>query len=481
MGETKFRIPLPRHNIKDGWEVWFDEFILTPELYSKQAQVLDYDSKLENAFEYRFPYQLDFRFGDDFYKSASADSNKWTQAKTEKTWKATISSINNFFDSAKPVGTIHSPVIVDWIWAAWEGSQSGLEWFHSLISENFYVDKYDPDVHGNFLPAGAHKPDVNAYMPPTTQEEDARHLDDPYDQVRFRIHVAPNSKIGFSNDALVKILGFAEYQYEPKSKPSDQIVFSNPYPDRYRIFTANNRPLPMVPATTNKITLSLNSSLIPGVPGILLTKRGHLKRYDMLATDYGQSFQRLAEKTNIRLRLEFNSTTKTFKFVYPDNPDLKIDISLPPDVSAQLGFGREVDRITSATKGQTLEFAGDLKDLREKSCAIVYDVGLAFVSLENSSNIQTIQFQDKVLATLFPYTDGTMRMLCSKSEPPKAEVSYFGVPELVFTLNRFSESMEPVHIALPCGTYVSGQLMGEPIKEEESNQKPSSTRFATRT
>ena len=123
----------------------------------------------------------------------------------------------------------------------------------------------------------------------------------------------------------------------------------------------------------------------------------------------------------------------------------------------------------------------DLKDLREKSCAIVYDVGLAFVSLENSSNIQTIQFQDKVLATLFPYTDGTMRMLCSKSEPPKAEVSYFGVPELVFTLNRFSESMEPVHIALPCGTYVSGQLMGEPIKEEESNQKPSSTHFATRT
>jgi len=461
VGETTFKIQLPRYKIEDGYTFSFEALTLIPEFYSQQAQALDYDSTAENATPINHPFQLEFYYDGDYYDK-TGDKNKWTMSTLEKTHALVLQSLNTFFDKIRPAGSVYPPVTFDWINPTYYDAMMEINEFHSYGALTNYGVDYDAAVHNNWLPASHRRPGItNNLMYPTEQSDPAMSS-----VVKIRMFLAPNVKIGFSNDSLLSALGFIEGQYEPKKTLSSQIIFENPRTTTLQI-DAGDVPKTILPSSTNRITVYQYDKKQVSRPGVLSTVKGNLKKFDKLAEDYNKPIKELAKTCNQVMGLEFNDTTKTFKIVYPDNPKVKTDITVPQVVSQELGYGREVTRIKSDTTPTAVEFAPEIKNLEHNARTLVYDVGMAQVEIEDSVNLQTVSFHNKVMANLEPEFDGTMRMRCSNVEnSPQFIASYFGTPEVTFRVSRFSEDMKPVSLGLPVGAYIQGTLLGKRIKGE---------------
>lgn len=458
-GEAKFTIPLPRDRIKDGYIFYFKTLTLKTDLYSKQAQIMGFDSIQEQEFQYTYPFRLEYNFGPDYYPTGN-NANKWIQEpKTQNDHNTTLKNINEFFDALKPAGSVYPPVIFDW--SLLTGMESGMDLntFHAEKVKFLYNVEVDEPRHHNWLPPGAKKPGLNNWMFPTNMS-DPRVSKSTY----IRMHLAPNAEIGFSNEALLIAFGFSANQYEAKKGANAQIKFFNPDPCKYLTIVAENPVGPMISSINNKITVYWHQKKMTSCEGHLTTKRGNLVKPDKLAEDYNKGFKDLANQCNQTLGLEYKEATKTFAFTYPNAPDLKTEVLLPSVVSEQLGFPRGTTRIPQSLAASPLNWVKDISDFVKSSVAIVYDVGLATVYLDDEINYQTMQFGNKVMATLEPMEDGTMRMMCNTGDDvATAFLSYLARPQLDFTIARFSEASKPVPLSLPVGAYISGQLVGKKV------------------
>lgn len=461
-GGTKFTIPLPRNKIKDDYHFYFDWLTLTPDLYSKQAQILGYDPQQELDHQYSYQFQLEHNYGAEYYKT-ERNANKYIQdPKSETDNNTTLYEINDFFSGAKTVGAKWPPVVFDWILRQNLVTTRDPNQFNYNALRYLYNTTEDSPSFHDWLPPGSRMPGLNNWIFPV----------DPVDPQTLsntivRMHLAPNVEIGFSNDGLLKAFGFSENQYVPKSAPNAQIKFANPDPCKYLTIVAENPVGKMVPSVLNKITLYSHKKKVTSPFGELTTKRGNLVKLDQLAQDYNKGFSELAETCQHSLGLQYNAATKSFSFVYPATPNLTTDILIDPEVAEQIGYPRGTNKIVQGTEPSPIVWEKDITDYIKNAQTIVYDVGLATVYLENETSFQTVLFNQLVMANLEPSQDGTMKMKCSTGpDSPSAFVSYFGVPELDFRISRFSEAMDPVPLELPVGAYVSGQLIGKKYKSQ---------------
>lgn len=459
-GGSQFIIPLDRHFVKEGYQFYFDNLLLVPDLYSKEAQVKEYDPDLENEFEHKYPFQLEYNYAEDYYKTEN-NANKYIQnPKTEVDVNSTLMAINKFFEGTKVVGQKWSPVIFDW--GMLPGIESGKdlnEYTKGGLMMLYKAKQDDPSLH-DWLPPGSRMPGINNWKYPITAEDPMVNR-----LLRIRMHLAPNVEIGFSNENLLQAFGFSTKQYTPKSAANAQIKFFNSDPFEYLTIVALSPVGNLTLSALNKITLYNHQKKVMSPEGVLITKRKHLTQPDKLAEDYNKGFSKMAEKCMHSLNLGYTLSTKTFKFTYPTTPGLTTDIYIDPEVAKQLGYPRGTHKIKQGTEPSPLENATSMTDIVLKSMTIVYDVGLASVYHEDDTNYQTLQFTNKVMATLYPENDGTMRMM-RKTEPdmPKAFLSYFAEPQLVFTIKRFSEDNKPVPLSLPTGSYITGELVGKKYK-----------------
>lgn len=468
--EHQFRIKLPRAKIEEGFAFHFDHLTIITELYSKQAQLQEYDSTLENAVEYTYPFVLDISFGADYYK---AGSNKWSQTPSvDKTTKLTLESINTYFDINKPDGSQTPPLIFDWQLMSTPDSGFEINEFHKIGADSLYGRPYDADLDNNWLPASARLPGLNNLQFPNLEGVDPRITE----SIQLRMHIGPNVKVGFSNDELLKLWGFSETQYSAKGAKSDQNTIVNTHRFRYLTVTAPTFPQKMVAKATNKITVYPASVAVTRSPeSFLKTIRGHQSKFDKLAKDYSKPLKAMANLYNTNLELDYDTGAKMFKFRYPA-ANVTIEVHTYSTIVEQLGYGKNVVRITPAMTPASVTFEKDLQDLEKNARSIVYDVGLATVTLDDSTNLQTIQFQNQVMATLEPEADGTLRMRCqgANSEDEEVYVSSLSLPELVFSVSRFSEDNKPVPLGLPIGIYMQGKLIGKSIKAKRKYESSDS-------
>ena len=459
VGETKFSIPLPRYKIdQDAYTFQFESLSLIPELYSQQAQLRDFDSEAENNFKVENPFQFEFYFGGDYYNREN-DANKWSWTAAEKDIPTTLTSLNNFFDRIKPAGSIYPPVTFDWVSSSFSDSGYDIAGFHKLSASSFYGEEYDATKHENFLPAGHRRPSVNNMTFPTKMS-----IPELQAAIYIRMTIAPNVKLGFANDKLLVSLGFFEGQFKPKIQAAGQVIVENPT-DSFIVLNGIRGVQRNEDPRSSKVTVTQFDKKQLSPIGMFVTPRGQLKELDKVSTNYIKNVKDLSSRCNQKVSLEYDTASQTFKFVFPNNPIVQTAVTMPAAMSNQLGYGREVTRITKdmISKGEPVPFAPHVADLEKNSRAIVYDIGMAIISIEGSTNLQTVLFHNKVMATLEPNYDGTMIMKHMGEETPKVYASSFGLPQLTFTISRFSEDMKPVPIALPCGAYIQGSLVGKRI------------------
>lgn len=458
-GGSQFTIPLERHLLKEEYEFHFDTLLLMPDLYSKQAQTRDYDPPMENEFEHSYPFHLEFNYGPKYY-SAEGDAHKYVQnPSSEVDLSTTLIGINKFFEGKKAVGQKWPPVIVDWaMLPAILSGKDANQYTRDSLYVTYQTKTDDPSLH-DWLPSGSRMPGLNNYQFPTGDM-------DPmvYKLLRVRLHLAPNVEIGFSNEYLLKAFGFSIKQYNPKSAPNAQIKFFNSDPQNYLTIVGGGPPGTLSPSNLNKISLYAHKKKLRSPDGVLTTKRGHLVKPDQLAEDYNRGFSSMAEKCLHSLSLSYTSATKKFKFTYPATEGLTTDIYLDPEVAEQLGYPRGTYKITQATEPSPVENTVDHISLYREMRTITYDVGLATVYHQDEIDYSHCQFADKVMANLYPTDDGILEMRCQSTiGPPTAYLSYFALPQLNFTVKRFSEASEPVPLCLPTGSYMIGHLVGEKV------------------
>lgn len=316
----------------------------------------------------------------------------------------------------------------------------------------------NPSFH-DWLPPGSRMPGINNWAYPT-DPKDPMCLKTTY----IRMHLAPNVEIGFSNDALLNAFGFTTKQYEPKTAKNAQIKFFNPDPINYLTIVAEKPVGTMKATVNNKITLYIHQKKVRSPEGVLSIKRKNLIHPEKIAEEYNKIFSEMAESCRHSLSLAYSPTTKTFKFTYPTTPGLTTDIYVDPNVTSQLGFPIGTYKIAQTDVASPLASVKDISDAIKEAKTIIYDVGMATVYLQDDFNFQTLQFTQKVMATLEPFDDGVMRMQCfSGVDVPTATVSYLALPELVFVLNRFSEESKPVPLSLTTGFYLNGTLVGKKV------------------
>jgi hypothetical protein len=458
-GGSQFSIPIKRHLLKDEYEFFFDYLYLQPDLYSKEAQVMDYDPESENEYEHSYPFQLEFNYDSKYY-TTEGDANKYSQnTTTDLDISKTLVSINQFFESAKVVGQKYPPVIFDWGMATAIATGKDLnDHTGTGIYLLYHVKVDDPSLH-DWLPPGSRMPGLNNWQFPIT-------LSDPLVSplIRIRMHLAPNVEIGFSNEKLLDAFGFSNKQYIPKPSSNAQIKFANPDPFKYLTIVGANPIGPMTPSTLNKISLYVHKKKVRSPEGVLITKRGHLTKPELLAQDYNKGFSEMAERCLHSLSLDYIPATKKFKFTYPTTRGLTTDIYLDPEPAEHIGYPRGTHKITQGTEPSTIENKIADMDIVKECRTIVFDVGLATVYHDDETDYQTQQFTDKVMTNLYPTIKGTMEMKSQyDNNPNTAHLSYFSLPQLKFTIKRYSEGSEPVSLSLPTGSYVIGNLVGQKV------------------
>ena len=458
-GESQFTIPLDRHQLKDGYEFHFDYLMLKPNVYSKEAQIQELDPVEEEEYVEMYPFNLDFHYDSTYYNSENF-ANRYTQdTKTEVDVNTTLQAINKFFAGTKVVGQKWPPVIFDWGFLP--GIQSGKdlnEYNKNGLFIFYKVKDDDPTLH-DWLPPASRMPLVNNWQYPFEANDPA-----VAKLLRVRMHLAPNVELGFSNTNLLEAFGFSPKMYTPKVVPNSQIKFSNPYLSDY-LTIVGDLPIGAISISTlNRISLYSYKKKVSTPQGVLTTRRKNLTKPEILATDFNNAFSKLAELGLHSLSLTYNPTTKKFKFTYPATQGLKIDINIDPEAAELLGYNRGTHQIKYGIEPSPLRDKFDISNIVLQAMTIVYDVGLVSVYHEDESNYQTLQFKDKVMATLYPAADGTMRVKeTSCLNAPKAFVSYFAVPELVFVLKRYSEDSKPVPLSLPTISYITGTLIGRKV------------------
>jgi len=451
-GETKFKVPIPRYRWDHGLHFKFLYLELLPEFYSLQAQAYNFDSDAENAEVYKYPIQLDFKFETNYINPENS-AHQWVQSTKDTDIGKTLKSLNNFFESIKPIGMVEPPVFFDWFMVDYLNQKGDFDEYHQNVAILLYDESYDATKHSDWLPLSARKPGIhNNQIFPTTTDE--RFLS----RIRIRMHISPNTLLGFSNDTMLKAFGFSDNQIPTKKSVSSQILISNDQANKPYSIASEGEFGKLTAATSNKVAVYIYAKSMKTPLEYVKTTRLRSRDPAKVAADFNPTIQELAKQANQQFELEYDTTYKKFKFQYPSNQNVKIDVLTVPILAKQMGFGNGITKITKDMDPIPIQIETGDRDTELKARTLGYDIGIAMVAIEQT-NLQTIQLNNTLMAILEPNPYGCIKMGCNLTSN-EIYVTNFSGPEIEFIITRLSENGQPVPLDLPVAAYAQGILVG---------------------
>lgn len=460
MGTSTFELSVPAE-FKDR-DFYFSYLVLVPEFYSEQAQVLDLDSKeeLDEIFTYEVYMKIDYEQKDKLYPG------NYVPGILPTTLQALMIDINNYFEIKKAVGTKHLGFFMDWTDVRYEEhrAESWDEFVRDYMALAYYGEPFDMEKHFNKLPPSAR--DVrgaNNYLfplklPAVTLEN-----------IRFRINIAPNTRVIFSNPRQLAQFGFGVNQIGTPNRRS-QYEYPNEETMRFVRMTADNEPTDIIIKVISdlKIYLQVNHIFyVTNTDDFTITKRNTFKN-DEYETSMRNILQEFAKTSNINVEFEYNKQSKKFEFKFPDNLNFKnLNIVLPIELAYRMGFG-VTNVISKENKiGEKVDDEPDVAHIQEKARALAYDTSVVVVSDDSTSSNTTSGISEKFMAALYPTNTGSLEI--SESEvclnPPTMKLPNYNrststhVP-VTFKLSRFLDNSQLINLIWKNGAFVFGILRG---------------------
>lgn len=443
-GDSTFKINVDKKFIDNPNRLFgFSSVTLTPDYYSRQAFQLNLDSEEELQAVVHNDYYLEVEYDNNVFDKSSYHST------SPITFSSVLRNINKHYELNKPQGFVTPAIVFDWVHVGALSPKIDKETFYQNKVSTLYSGEFDETSRGGDISTSFNGiVELNDYPFPTNVNALAN--------VFIRLTLAPNTTIAFSNDALPFALGFTSDQYTQKSKI--QLKIQNTSSNAYKsVYCLNNPTLGNIVYTT-RIHVYPTDKYVVSEKSSLITTKEKERKPNLLVIDYNTSINALAKTLNLDFSLVHDASVKRFKFVYPENDGVRINLRVPPYVGHRLGYGH-VTLIKPSMDSEPYSEEIEINSVEAIAKVLVYDTGMVVVSLDQQASKQTYQFTNTVMAIMESDDAGIMTTKPGL-EFPRVPVSYFN-PNLEFVLSKFNEANEPIPLAWKVAAYIRGVLVGK--------------------
>jgi hypothetical protein len=406
---------------------------------------------------------------------AKNDELKWEQI--GGTVADTIKSFNAYYETAgKPAGLRGPPCFIDWIDSNWPLPPEDAYYSEPIdFEENvrsmgilyYGGDEENEDETGAFIHIDALEPSArnvygtNNYTFPIFAQDDEEVMND----LRLRLHIAPNTVVSFSSNGFLNAMGFDNTQYGPRKK-YNRFNIENPFKDRYLTIAAENSPNVGVLLTRlgDRVSISSMERIWASRDVSCTMSIANFRQNREIEREVNNILDEIASETNFDVDLKFDLAQKTFSFIFPDNPNMKVTLHLPKELANRLGFGSGVTRITRESIAESVGDYTAVTDAELLSKTLVYDTGMVIVTLDNLSSMSTLGMSEFYMACLRPTSDGTIELRRTTDLPPSIYLPSSGgsnTSQVLCNIWVYNEDGTTRRIDWKTGLYVAGILQGK--------------------
>jgi hypothetical protein len=404
-GHSAFTVLVPQHYIKSEIprRFYFKYLEIMPDFFSLEAEklALDADPQLNKIYERDVQVRIHYKdpktaYGPTFKHQAVAFNTV-----------NFIKHINKHFESNKPLFAHTTPFFVDWIDKVLEQNEASKDYV-PLQTLVYYNEEYSESKHLNHLPESVRELDgANNFLPPVSGSMIDKELYGK--RIRLRLWLAPFTVAVFSNVNLwTKHLGFEVEAFGKKKYNQYHVVNDTAYwlPKIVAEY-APNYELGVYPF---ELTLRASEETnLSRIKHLALVQSDWLDN-TTLAAALSEAVKQSSRSFNTVFSLNYNATTKTFAFTFPDDSEaVEVGIVCEPEFSHRLGFGYS----TLITRGMTAKPQKErhsVKDAHLSALAVVYDTGPIICQLDQVSSNTTSGSTDKTVASLYPHHSGSLKM-----------------------------------------------------------------------
>ena len=452
-GNNTFSIAIPQSWIQNHG-FYFEKIFLVPEYYSKQAEMFQLDPDIELLEESTHQIGLSLHFASSklFFPDPLDVRN------INQTTQEFIKFVNQNIETKKPTLLQKIPFFFDYTLTDYDLEISTLEEIQQK-SREFYGEAFDETKHYNALPASVQTlPFVNNCKFPNALDEDQLEL------IRLRIWLAPNFKVTFSNDIILKQMGFHSRQLGSRTSQKQFIITNQS--DKWQTLEAVTRPqLNLSSPQGLRITVAPSSENISTkMYNFKISRQDYIKN-STLQIKLDTFLQKLGSSLNIQLGLVYNKSTHMYALTASASSSVIIQVHLNTNLAKRLGFN-SVNIIRPNMSTVPVYDQPDLKDIESRSKALVLDCGMVLVCLDNLASTLLVGSQDQIMASLFPDAQGLMTTACSCITPLLVRLqTHIAGPnntiQVSFNLLRLYESQGLQRFEWTTGAYVYGILRGQ--------------------
>jgi hypothetical protein len=347
----------------------------------------------------------------------------------------------------------------------------------------FYNEPYDMAKHAGNLPQSvATMEGVNDLKNPIDTMNEAL----AFARFRYRLWLAPYTRITFSSESPLVDLGFTPEQFGARTVMK-QIEIVNPT-YRYKVWNVGvNMPSKHFTKWDFKMTASPFSAFFYSARYPLQLSPEKWDNSEELGKILANVVKKLATDINVSISFEYDANSSKFIVKFPAADTVLLSLNLTNEVCARLGYSG----VAAIHKGSTPEPVAPLTaasaaavadqtstDAQKKCVSICYDTGLAIVSLEQTRANTTSGIDDYHMASLFPHSSGTMQMaawpnpsLAPCTAVPLSTGASTVVP-LHFNLSRIYDNQTVADFAWKQEAFIYGELRGT-IKGLPAGPSPS--------
>jgi hypothetical protein len=469
-GESSFEVQVPRHyDIVDHGSgqtarrrmFHFSQLCMTPAYYSQKAAKLDLDSRGELDLPVKVNIRTSIKLLPNLYK----ESDRWEHQGGEI--NKTIKRFNTFFETtAKPTGIKSAPCFIDWIDTRW------------IFPEDFDEEEDDVD-YGNFIEGSVNEyygefgttaavenaleestrtlNNVNNYLFPNKAITNELLLNN----IRLRIHVAPNTSVHFSSPVLLKLFGFTLQQIGPRGR-NQRFYFENRSTTEYISIDAEHCPQSAtLVKSTDKVGVEMVSKLWASrIFEKTLTMRDFRKN-DVLKTNLKELIKSIGVENNIDIDFNYDEQTKKFSFSFPSNPNIIIVHLVPKELASRLGFGSGVTKIDKNSIGEAQTELSESAETLART--LVYDTGVVLATHDRLGSMSTMGMSEYFMGCLWPRADGTIELKRTADAPPAIFLPTSGTAnaKVHFNLWVFNDDGSTRKLEWKTGVYLAGILQGK--------------------
>jgi hypothetical protein len=454
-GHSSITIPVPK-NFND--KIFsFVELYLMPAFMSQLAEDygLDTDDELSDPITFKMNMKIQI-VGDLHPNTITLSSN--IEDTTEIMRRANI-----FFEAQKPAGTNCLGFFFDWTDQRFLEQPPDVTWDYfvqNIMALSYYGVPYKKEDHYDALPVSARIVDgANNYLFPIHLNEET------LENLRFRMHLAPNIIVNFSTDEHLITMGYTGAQIGPR-KARNQFQFLNENANNYKTFVGDVALRISLPQQRD-LKMFLDTYLPQYTSDIVTieTTKKEARKNVTLVEAVKRALDKLTKITNIVTSIIYQEATKTFMFVFPNNVGLPIKLRMPTELTERLGFNIVGEIGATRARGLPVDDAPDFDNAMAKARALVFDTGMVVVSDENSRSMMTADMYENFVANLMPHSDGVLKLSSFSDTRPKMRLPsvFTGSSDKIpasFRLHRYFDNGNRVSLQWLEDAFVVGVLRG---------------------